>query len=736
MAISLVEKVNSMGKFLKFILWLVVSLIALVAIAVVVLPMVVDPNDYKAEIAAAVEEQTGRTLTIEGDIELSVFPWLGLDIGPTQFSNAAGFDEPAMARMEAVQVRVKLLPLLHKQLEVDKVHLSGLRLYLAKDKSGQTNWADLTGDTPVKETGESGDKDKAATPAAPDSKEGGLERLTIGGIEITDASIHWDDQSTNSRYVVNDLSLITGEIEPGEAFTLDLQLQLASTQPAINTGLSMGGEILVAADFSAVTVTAAKLQVDAQGDSLPGGQLAAGLTSDISLGLATQTLLMPNLELETLGLHITGSVSGTDISSDEPRFNGTLDIAGFDPRKVLKALGEKPLVTADDSALGKADANLAWEASLQHFAATALTAHLDETTLNGDLKVKSFDSPAISFTLALDQIDVDRYLPPSSSTEGDAGAAAEKSKAKASGNKGAGKAAAASEELPLESLRQLNLNGKVTIGQLKAFNLRSRDVEVQIKADDGVLEISPLKAQLYDGAADVALKLDVRKDTPRVSVKESLTGVQAGPLLKDLTGDDPLLGTATVKADLNGAGRNVDEILKTLKGTAKFSFKDGAINGVNIAALIREAQATLEGKPAPKQEQPNQTDFAVLRGSATVKNGLVKNDDLMMKSPLLRIDGAGEVSLPKETIDYTLTTLIVGSLEGQGGKGKKKLKGVSIPVHVAGTFSNPTYTPDLGAVASEAAKAEVDKQLQKEKKNLKKKLGKDVPSSLLDDLLP
>jgi AsmA protein len=320
-------------------------------------------------------------------------------------------------------------------------------------------------------------------------------------------------------------------------------------------------------------------------------------------------------------------VSGTDISSDEPRFNGTLAIAGFDPREVLQALGEEGLVTADDSALGRADAQLAWDASLQHFAVTGLTAHLDETMLNGDLKVKSFDAPAITFALALDQIDVDRYLPPVSSSEGDAGAESKQAKTPgAKGTKGTGKVSAKSEELPLESLRQLDLNGTMTIGQLKAFNLRSRDVEIQIKADDGVLKISPLKAQLYDGAAAVDLKLDVRKDTPRVSVKESLTGVQAGPLLKDLTGDDPILGTATVKADLKGTGNNVDEILKTLNGTAKFSFKEGAINGVNIAALIREAQAKLKGQPDLKQEQPNRTDFALLRGSATVKNGLVKND--------------------------------------------------------------------------------------------------------------
>ena len=102
---------------------------------------------------------------------------------------------------------------------------------------------------------------------------------------------------------------------------------------------------------------------------------------------------------------------------------------------------------------------------------------------------------------------------------------------------------------------------------------------------------------------------------------------------------------------------------------------------------------------------------------------------------MLRIDGAGEVSLPKETIDYTLTTKFVDSLEGQGGKGKKKLKGVSIPVQIAGTFSNPTYTPDVAAVASEAAKAEVDKRLKKEQKKLQKKLGKDATDDLLKGLL-
>jgi AsmA protein len=716
----------SMGKLLKFVLWLVGALVLLVVIAAVVLPMVIDPNDYKDEIAAAVEEQTGRILSIEGDIGLSVFPWLGLDIGPTQLSNATGFAEASMARMQAVQVRVKLLPLLRKQLEVDKVLLAGLQLNLAKDKQGRSNWDDLGG-APKDEPAAVAKEKPAAKPA--DKDEGSLiDTLTIGGVEISDAQINWYDGTTDTRYVVNELSLTTGAIVPGEAFELDMRMLLSASQPPVDTRVALRGEILLAADFGALSISGARLQIDASGDSLPGGELNATLSTDISLGIEEQTLLLPNLKLETLGMAITGSVTGNAISSEAPRFNGSFAIEPFSPRDLLQALGEAVPETADANVLTRADANLAWDATLQAFSVTTLTAHVDESTLGGTLKVNNFEAPAITFDFDLDQIDLDRYLPPPA--EGDA--AADSAKADKAAKQGKGKAA--TEELPLEPLRQLDLNGDIRIGQLKAFNLRTTDVKIKISADDGVLKVSPLTANLYEGAVDLDLRLDARMDTPKISVKETLTGVQAGPLLKDLTGSDTLLGKATVKADLVGTGADADAIKKTLNGSASFSFKEGAINGVNIAAIIREAQAVLQGQPAPKQEGPNRTDFALLKGSATIKNGVVKNDDLKMKSPLLRISGAGKASLPAETIDYTLTTKFVGSLEGQGGKGDKKLSGVAIPVHVGGTFNSPTYTPDLGALASEAAKKEVDKRIKKEQKKLEKKLGKDVPDDLLKGL--
>ena len=713
-----------MGKLLKIVLGLVALLVVIVVIAAVVLPMVIDPNDYKDEIAAAVEKQTGRSLTIEGDLALSVFPWLGLDIGPTQLSNAEGFEAPYMARMQAVEVRVKLLPLLRRQLEVNTVRLDGLRLNLGKNKQGETNWADITAQLEAADT-QPGKAADSADDTGTASRGNALEHLEIGGIEVSDAQLHWDDRSTDAVYEINELSFTTGSIGPGEAFGLELRFQMAASQPVVRGQFELTGDILLAEAMDAVTITAATLAVNLDGDGVPGGQLDAAMTTDLQLDLAKQTLSMSGLAIEALGLNVTGGLQGSAISSDDPRFNGTLAIAEFSPRALLKALGQEVPQTADPAVLGKADANLTWDASLSHFAATALTVRLDDSLLEGDARVTQFAAPAIRLTATLDQLNVDRYLPPP--------APSDEAQAK-TGDRAAAAPASGEPELPLDSLRALNLDARLAVGKLQAANLRSSDIEIQLQAKDGVLNVKPFNAKLYGGGLQADASLDVRKDTPRFAVNEKLSGVQAGPLLKDLTGKDQILGTASVNANIRGVGLSSASIKQTLTGTAGFEFTDGAVKGVNIASLIRSAQAKIKGEPAPAQTEPNQTDFALMQGTATIANGKVDNRDLLIKSPLLRITGDGTVSLPEETIDYTLTTKFVGSLKGQGGEEMEDLKGLSIPVNVGGTFSKPTYAPDLAAVLSDAAKAEVEKKVEKEKKKLQKKLGDDLSDKLLKDI--
>ncbi|HWY95420.1 MAG TPA: AsmA family protein, partial [Steroidobacteraceae bacterium] len=102
------------------------GIIVLLAAALVAVWWLVNPNDYKGRIAAAVKESTGRDLVLKGDIKLSVFPWIALELGPASLGNPPGFGEEPFLAFNRAAVRVKLFPLLAKRLEMDRVELDGL----------------------------------------------------------------------------------------------------------------------------------------------------------------------------------------------------------------------------------------------------------------------------------------------------------------------------------------------------------------------------------------------------------------------------------------------------------------------------------------------------------------------------------------------------------------------------------------------------------------------------------
>ena len=118
----------------------------------------------------------------------------------------------------------------------------------------------------------------------------------------------------------------------------------------------------------------------------------------------------------------------------------------------------------------------------------------------------------------------------------------------------------------------------------------------------------------------------------------------------------------------------------------------------------------------------SQTDFSELTGTAQISNGIVTNNDLSLLSPLLRVSGKGTVDLPRHTQDYLLTTKIVGSLQGQGGKDLKDLKGIAIPVRIKGSFAEPKFKVELDKVLQDAVKKKAQEKLNKKKDELKNKL--------------
>jgi len=690
-----------MGKLIRILAYLVGALALLIIVAAVVVPMVIDPNDYKDDIAAAVEAKTGRTLAIEGDIGLSVFPWLAVEIGPTRLSNAPGFSNRPFAVVKKVSVRIKLLPLLHKQVEMGTVVLDGLQLSLETRADGKTNWADLA----AHEAGQAKPAPEAA-PSEPSSGQLALAGLAIGGVRISDANVLWDDKKQGARYQVEGLSLRTGAIEPGATVPVELGMQLDVSEPPVKGPVNFSGEVSLSQDSQTIRLAKSELTTDLKGAGLPGGALKSRLGFDSVVHLDSGELDMPRLVVDLLGLTLEGTVQGKQLFN-APAVNADLKIKEFVPRQLIAALGQPLPVVSDATVLGKADASLKLAATADSARVSDLRLRLDDSSIDGNLSMANFARPAIRFELHLDQIDVDRYLPPQT---GEPAVPVTPTTA----------AAAGAQMFPVDTLRALDVDGSLKIDQLKAYQLNSTDIVVKLVAKGGQIRVHPAQANMYQGSYNGDLNLDVRGKQPKISMNEKLAGVQVGPLLKDMTGKDTLSGATRGSAVLTTSGQTPESLKKNLNGTLDFAFTDGAVKGFNLAAMLRKAQAQLKGQPVPTEEGPDQTDFSELTGTATVTNGVISNRDLMAKSPLLRVEGTGDVDLPAESLDYLLTAKIVGSLKGQGGKELDDLKGVSVPVQISGTFAEPKYQVRLDKVLKDTTEKKVKEKIEKK---LEKKFG-------------
>lgn len=655
---------------------LVGLLLLVIGLAAAYLALVFDANDYRDQLAAQVERQTGRELRIDGEIGLSVFPWLGVELQGVSLGDAVGFGETPFVRVGRAQARAKLMPLLRGEVDVDRLVLEELEVKLARDTEGRFNWADLIDET----DGQTVRRERR------DIRSVGAGVFAIGGVEVRSARLIWQDAQAGVVHELSGLDLVTEAIRPAEPFDVSLGFDLTLDEPAMKGRFDLSGKVSALPDRERLEVAGLSLRFDGTGRGLPGGRQQLALSGDVALDLAADTLELSSLALEALGVRLNGRIDGSGLS-ESPVFSGRLSATEFDPRAVLRALGESVPVSSDTTVLARASLSLDLEATPASVMLRDVDLRLDDSRLTGEAGVVDLSRQTLRFDLALDAIDIDRYLPPDA-PDGAATPAAV--------------AGAAAGGAPPETLRALDMQGRLRIGRLVASGLTVSDIEINTVAEGGLVRLAPMSAALYGGRYAGNVQLDARRTPLRITMDESLSGVQIGALLRDLTGaEERLTGRGDLRARLQADGTSERDIRRTLNGNAEFRFSDGALKGVNVAQYLREASARLRGQPVPPESGPNQTDFSDLSGTVRFASGVARNDDLSLRSPLLRVSGEGSANLVSEQIDYRIRASLVGTLEGQGGADRDVLRGVTVPIRVGGSFGRPTYALDVEALIAE-----------------------------------
>ncbi len=657
----------------------------LVAGGAVYIAATINPNDYKAQIIQIVKDKKQRTLMLEGDIKLTFFPSIGANIGKASLSEFKS--EKVFAAIDSAHVSLALLPLFTRQVVVDEVAVSGLKVTLVKLKNGKTNVDDLLDKEKSKETGKAGNKPEDAR-----------VKFNIASVSVEKTGLDYRDEISGVRYALKDITLKTGRIADGVPAKIEFSAALQASQPK-SANLAAGHPLDIATQLKAkltfdLEIQAYRLEgLDVQAKGVAPGidNFAASLSS-------------PMLEGNAQSFKAGMLILGLDMKQPEQAFkvklaspvNGNLEIPQFnlpDLTLAVDATGDKlPNKSVSSEMKGSAQVD-AGRQSVQ----VNLAGGLLQSQVKAKVALNNFSDPAIRFDVDIDQLDADLYLP------------------KKSGGSARTNAAAAEQPLDLSALKKLDLDGSLRIGALKVADIKSSQLRIGMKAHNGVLDISPLSANLYQGSMNGSVTVNAAQTKPGFAINENLSGINIAPLLKDAINFDMLEGKGNVSLNLSTQGDTVTALKRALSGSAALNLADGAVKGINIAKTLRSF-AKNSGSQTQAANKGEQTDFSELKASFKVSGGVAHNEDLSLKSPLLRVTGNGDINVGNNSINYLAKATLAKTLEGQGGK--DSVGGITVPLRLSGPFTGLKYTMEFGAMASEAAKQKVEAKKEEVKGRL------------------
>jgi len=678
-----------MSGILKVLGIAVAAVLILLLVAMAGVSLVFDPNDYKDDIAAAVEDATGRELGLEGDLELEIFPRLRIAIGAAELANAQGFGDAPFARIEGARLQVGLLPILFGRIEIDEARLEGLVLNLARNAQGQANWEDLGAPD---QTGD------VATEPEPDAAEDAALDLDVGAIVIADAEVNWLDSSTGSQWQLGGFSMEAAGFGPNQAFPLSTEFEIAGEELRVAVAATMEATLQIA--DSLYRLEDLEIGLTGEGAAWPGGEGEVALSfSAFEANLESESIRLDELTLEILGITINGGLEGRQLFGDLT-LGGAIEIEAFDPQEVLDALSIE-LVTADPDALRRVAANgqFAYDANQQML--QQLQLELDDSRMTGELGLVG---DALRFDLEVDEINIDRYLPPASEGESsDEGSLDE-------------------VDLPLDVLGTLEASGRLAAGAAQFIGLSLSDVEFLLSADGGTVTLSP-QASLYGGELTGEIGVRVQGDTALISLEQELTGVDSAPLGQDLLDSQMVSGMVNANLDLTANGSNLGEVRRQLDGDVSFALTDGAWNGVDMWYELRRARAVFDQRPTPERDDaPATTPFSEVSVSGVVEDGVMSTQSLMATLPFMAVTGSGTVSLITDAMDFDVTATMTDGPVLQSDPEMVDLAGDELPFTVGGTLSEPSVLPDFAAMVRAEAEERIEEEIEEETEELRDRL--------------
>ena len=672
-----------------------------------------DANYFKSQMVDYVKTHNQRDLTLEGDIKVTFFPQLGLDSGKmslSQRNSSKGF-----ASIENARFYIAWLPLIRKQLQIERVSLEGVHANIIRYKDGTSNFADLlVADNSLNEV-----------------------KFEIDSLKIKNSSANFQDESSGTLFALHDLNIETGKLSDATPGKVSATFRLESNKPHIDTKVKLSSHILfelkanhyefdnVEGELDGEIAGLTNLLLNFQGSinsyqaagrfvvekfvanakgklenrkldaklELPKLEIIKNKLNGNSLNFKANLLqedenLNASFEIPTFELNYKKLTADTVTSNFDlfktgrtlqGKFTSPLDI-DFEtmliklPNMVSSLTGSHPIFA--NKLTASLSGNLLLNANEQQLKLD-FKSKIDESNFQGSFSVQDFARPTYTVNVGVDTLDLDRYLATDYSKRWQDNA------------------------LPFDfnGIKDLNLRCKLRGGEFTFAKLKASNLVADIKIDPSNLLIEPLNARLYKGSAAGSLSIST-SDTPRVALKQKLIGIQFNRLFTDFSpGEAKLIGKGDLILDLIANGSNIADLRKSMTGRIAWAVGRGSLAGINLAKTLLANKLQLGEAEAVKTEAAKFTetlDFTELKSTFDINEGNIHSRDFLLKSPLFSSAGEGDILLDSGQISYRLNTTLANNLKRSVDGELAELKGITIPMRVTGPYLTPLIIMELG----------------------------------------
>ncbi|WDE07610.1 AsmA family protein [Thalassomonas viridans] len=650
------------------------SVILLIICLVAIIPFFMSSDDILAQVSSLVEKQTGRSLLIDGEKKLSLFPALVLELNQVRFANLPQGSRQDMATMASMQIHLPWMSIFSRQLNIDKFVLEQPDILLEIDKAGRANWQfQPPKETAVTKPLPSPGKEETAEPQVPSGDLPAGFDLQLGQVEIIQGKITYIDHS---------------QAAAKQTIKLD-KLNLAILLPSLHQTLKINGELSY-----------------------------AGQTFNLASTLSTPSQAI-NKQAFTFSLALTSALFNLnyngEIKDQGQDIQGTINLSG-DSVKAIARWQQMPL-TAQTRAFNQFSLTGKMHFNKNILRLSQVNAGLDELSVKGAADIHLTTPLDIRGDINLGVLDLTPYLPPTSNkTQGETPPVNE--------TPAPGKPQPIiwdKTPIDLTALKMLNTDIKINSEQLKLRDITLGANRLEIAVNNQEAQLSLTEFNAYQGQGTGNIKLDASASPYKLSTQFSLSGIEAQPLLRDVIGFKQLIGSGKLDWSFISEGQSVDGFISQLNGTISTELTDGAVKGINLGALARSAKSLLAGDFDKINldtgfNQSEKTDFAALNAKFEFTRGISTDNLLTLVNPFLRVSGQGEIDLPQTRLDYRLNTRLVNSDQGQASTGESA--GFSVPVRLQGPFHQVKIKADVKNEAKEKLKQKAKDKITDKLKDL------------------